>query len=201
MAFKLTAMHYICGILITFEDPSEITAAFPEYGLGVENFLSSRLLNRQVKEAMHSVLRAEKHRLLIDLEQGLKEGVNDKMAWVRHLCVMLLVCTWIEDVEVAADAFLYNIGAREGGNFDTVRTESRVVGEDLEKTFFNLVGIFHNMSKTRRDPKSRSKADVVTFNPIKCPESTAELPTWDAQRLVKELGRLTLKYSKLWIPG
>lgn len=162
------------------------------------------MVNRQLKEAMHSVLRQLKPELLCDLERSLKKGKNDKMSWVRNLCVMLLTCTWIEDVEMAVETFLYNRSKTENnmsGCLDTALKEARKIGENLENiTFFNLVGTFHNMSRTHKGTNGKARGKV-TFNPIKYPVMIGQLETEDAKVLVRGLSRLGDTCCKLWIPS
>ncbi len=158
----LHAMHYFMKKLITFTDDS--AARLSEHILGIDSppgiYNASRLLGRQLKHAMHVLLKGLTKDVLENLEGELKKKTQS--SWPSSFCVILILCLCTEDIEVAADMYVrYGIDDVYYGR----RCESYKICQILEsEPYRQFTQLFHDFYGTFKQPNGH-RTDGC-FNPI-----------------------------------
>jgi hypothetical protein len=117
------------GSLVTFTSDSATNAyeRVPQYGIPPEPYLSSRLLNRQLKFVMHRLHRDITRELLEGLEKSMRSCT--KNAWGPSFCAILVLCLCIEGLQTAADTFVICDKITEGDKSDYRREQSQAACE------------------------------------------------------------------------
>jgi hypothetical protein len=94
------------GMLVTFTEASgdEVHQKLEWEGIPRAPHLSSRLLNRQIKYAMHKLQREITREVLDGLEKLMRSRTRD--AWGPTFCTILLLCFCIEGIQTAAETFI-----------------------------------------------------------------------------------------------
>lgn len=105
-ALMLHAIHYFMGSLVTFTPDSaeKVYAKSPNYNVPPEPFLSSRLLNRQLKCVMHRLHIELTREVLEGLEKSLRSRTRD--AWGPSFAAILVLSLCIEGLQTAVDTFV-----------------------------------------------------------------------------------------------
>jgi len=76
-------------------------------------------VNQQIKAALHSLLKELIPEALLYLDERLR--YQKKELWASCLCVLLLLCTCIEQIQVVADAFILSNLSSEAGDPAPIR--------------------------------------------------------------------------------
>jgi len=160
----LCAMHWFMSRIITFTKGSaeKVAESLPRLRVSPSpQALTSTLLNLQVKQAMHSLLRDMTKAVLDGLEKAIL-GSKPKAHWAQNFCVILVLCICIEAVQVASDSFAIAALCK-----DPECGLSRLsICQALDKKLFKeLTGLFHMAYKTYRT-KGNHKSQTG-FNPIR----------------------------------
>jgi hypothetical protein len=113
---KITTIYHLlaCRFLFTKESSLE-TVGIPQYQspiLPSQRSNSSRVLNRQIKAALHLLLKEWIPEALLELDGRLRH--QEKEMWTSCLCAHLLLCTCVEQIQVAVDAFILSNLSSEG---------------------------------------------------------------------------------------
>ncbi|KAH8650830.1 hypothetical protein BGZ60DRAFT_189841 [Tricladium varicosporioides] len=164
-ALMLHAIHYFMKSFLTFSDESarNVYQALQEYGAPQDPYLSSRLLNRQIKYAMHLLSRDITHEVLVGLERAMR--TKEKDSWGRSFCAFLVLCLSMEDLEIAADTFVVCDMQKEGANSVYSREQSLEACRNLDNNpFEHCKKLFHDIYRTHR--KSQRVDREGGFNPL-----------------------------------
>jgi len=166
-ALKLHAIHYFMGSLMTFSERS----AREIYSLLLpssppQSYLSSRLLNRQVKYVMHKLHREITLLVLEDLERSLRSRTPD--SWGPSFCAILILCLCIEGLQSAADMMVVCDMREKGVDASYTRDQSYIACEHLDEyPFRQCKKLFHEIYKSHRDGKDAGRKGDKSFNPLK----------------------------------
>lgn len=162
-AMQLHAMHYFMARILTFtKDSASMVKTVSRNDLGLElpsDVISSRLLNRQLKYAMHILHRRQTKTVLQEFERHLK--IREQAGWPISFCVVLILCLCIEDIQIAANNFVFTDAEISQG----LRSESYKACCQLEdKPYRQCTQLFHDMYRSYK--QTNSHATERGFNPI-----------------------------------
>ena len=150
------------GSLITFSDDSarniyrQLAPEEPQH-----EYLSSRLLSRQIKYVMHKLHREITLTVLNDLERSLRSRTKD--SWGTSFCTLLILCLCIEGLQTATDTMVICDMRERGEGSDYCRNQSVTACEELEEyPFGQPVKLFHDIYKSQREGKVHN-----SFNPLR----------------------------------
>jgi hypothetical protein len=162
------------GCLITFSDRSarEIYSALaPE--ANPHAYLSSRLLNRQIKYAMHKLHREATLLVFEDLERSFHS--RTKTSWGPSFCSILLLCFCIEGLQTIADVIAVCAMAEEGDALFYDRDQSYKACTDLDDyPFQQCKKLFHAIYRTNKRDDTQGHAEAV-FNPLRMAADAARM--------------------------
>jgi hypothetical protein len=147
----LHAIQYFMGSLVTFTSDSavKVYANSPNYNVPPEPFLSSRLLNRQLKFVMHRLHIEFTREVLEGLEKSLRSRTRD--AWGPSFAVILVLCLCIEGLQTAADTFVVCDLIKEGQASEVRREMSAEACREVEEyPFERCKRLFHEIYKSGR---------------------------------------------------
>jgi hypothetical protein len=163
-------MQYFMRSLMTFSDDSaaevlqnvehfeDLEAPMPTA------FLSSRLLNRQVKYVMNKLHRDLTANVLEGLERSMRSRTKD--SWGTSFCTILILCLCMEGLQVAADSFVVCDMKALGGASEYVRDQSYEACQYLEEyPFYQCKRLFHEIYKSHREGNGAGRDPG--FNPLK----------------------------------
>jgi hypothetical protein len=161
----LYAMHYFMSHIITFTSTSAEEAVTKlraprmlPYTSGP--ILTSRLLNLQIKRAMYALMPSMMRDVLKGLEKLFAE-YRSHSSWAESFCVVLILCTCIEEVQVSIDAFTIAASSRD----PTCALRPLAKLRALEDACKQVTELFHESYKTARSGHDRSRSSG--FNPIR----------------------------------
>jgi hypothetical protein len=163
---KLHAIHYFMGSLVTFTDKSsrEIYKKLAPKATP-QAYLSSRLLNRQIKYVMHKLHREITLKVLEDLERSLRSRTKD--SWGPSFCTILILCLCIEGLQTAADTIVVCEMAEKGDAACYNRNQSFNACEELDEyPFRQCKKLFHDIYRSNKDGSSGGRGEKA-FNPLK----------------------------------
>ena len=150
------------GSLITFSDASareiytRIAPEEPRY-----EYLSSRLLSRQIKYCMHKLHRELALSVLEELERSLRSRTKD--SWGQSFCTLLVVCLCIEGLQTATDTMVVCSLREKGEASEYRRNQSKTACEELDEYPFQLSQkLFHEIYRSHREGRSDK-----SFNPLR----------------------------------
>lgn len=126
--------------------------------------LASRLLNRQIKSAMHGLRQQLMREVLEELEKELK--TRSKAVWVPCFCIALIICMCVEEGQIAMDAFAMHtrvLGAEQDAPSSQATIESCRKLDDL--LFSHLLQLFHGVYRTHQSTKQHGNGRI--YNPIR----------------------------------
>ncbi|KAE9378477.1 hypothetical protein N431DRAFT_528799 [Stipitochalara longipes BDJ] len=126
--------------------------------------IASRLLNRQIKSAMHTLRQQLMREVLEELEKELK--TRSKAVWAPCFCVALILCMCVEDAQIAMDAFAMHtriLGAEQDAPSSQATIEACRKLDDL--LFIHLLELFHGVYRTHQTSKALNSSRV--YNPIR----------------------------------
>ncbi|CZR53493.1 uncharacterized protein PAC_03372 [Phialocephala subalpina] len=129
-----------------------------------DSSIASRLLNRQIKSAMHALRERLMREVLEELEGDLK--TKSKAVWTPCFCVALILCMCVEEAQIAMDAFAMHtrvLGAVQDAPASETTIESCLKLDDL--LFNHLLELFHGVYKTHQTSKPHRSCRV--YNPIR----------------------------------
>jgi hypothetical protein len=127
------------------------------------NFVSSRLLSRQIKFVIHTI-----HRELIkDVLEGLERQLRSrtKSSWPFTFATIIMLCLGVEDLQIAAQASVKSQNSIEGPRWEP---KSKVCSSLEEFPINTLTRLFHDIYRTNRGV-NRGKigpAQEKGFNPL-----------------------------------
>ncbi|KAG4429102.1 hypothetical protein IFR05_015416 [Cadophora sp. M221] len=166
-ALKLHAMHYFMGSLITFTPSSAQTIDENLQLLGyapsnLDRFPSSRLLGRQIKEAMFKLQVETTTEVLASVEKSLRKRTTDH--WAPSFATILIVCLCIENLESAIYTLVEML--RKDGKEGFGRTKSLEACMDLENgPFGQCKRLLHEIYRSNKE--SNGGARDGGFNPLR----------------------------------
>ncbi|KAL3428254.1 fungal Zn binuclear cluster domain containing protein [Phlyctema vagabunda] len=192
----LHAINYFISHVVTFskESASEVleTAGAYAYCSPSEPYLSSRLLNRQVKYGMHKLHRELTREVLEGLEKSMRTKSRD--SWGPSLCVLLVLALCIENTQIAADTFVVcdldndddaPSGYNRGHSFNAcVALE--------EYPFQQCTRLFHDIYRSH---KEGTRAKDSAFNPFKADCEVDVRAGWDRETNMMVLEMRELIYA------
>jgi hypothetical protein len=160
---QLHAMHYFMARILTFtKDSASLVKTVSRNDLGLElpsDVISSRLLNRQLKHAMHILHRRQTKTVLQDFERHLKK--REQAGWPISFCVVLILCMCVEDIQIAANNFVFTDAEISQG----LRGESYKACWQLEdKSYRQCTQLFHDMYRSYK--RTTNQATERGFNPL-----------------------------------
>lgn len=156
------------GSLVTFSDVSarKVHDFVEPYGVPLEPYLSSRLLNRQCKFAMHKIQREVLKEVLEGLEKSMRQRTKD--SWGPSLCAILLLCLCIEGLQIAADKFVVcDIQKSEEDGVDSLfsREQSFAACQNLDEyPFHQVTRLFHDIYRSHKEAGGAREGG---FNPFR----------------------------------
>jgi hypothetical protein len=102
----LHAIHYFMGRLITFSESSVVKVQQQVQRIGGPQgrYITSRLLNRQIKFIMYRLQRDLTGKVLNGIENAMKSRRQD--LWGPSFCATMVLCLCIEKLQSAADTFV-----------------------------------------------------------------------------------------------
>jgi len=155
------------GALVTFSERStrEIyNAVWPSFI--PQSYLSSRLLNRQIKYAMHKLQREITLNVLEDLERSLRTRTKD--SWGPSFCAILILCLCIEGLQGAADLMVVCDIRQNGNEASYTRDQSWAACQELDEHPFQQCNkLFHDIYKSRKGDGNAGGRGDKEFNPLK----------------------------------
>jgi len=160
-ALKLHACQYFMASLVTFSDASAINVhqTVPPFHPTLKRYFSSRLLNRQVKFAMHKLHRETTKEVLEGLEKSMRQRTKD--SWGPSFCSILLLCLCIEGLQTAADSFVISDIMKsefEGVQSEYDRSQSFDVCQALEELpFHQCTRLFHDIYRSHKESNGGSR--------------------------------------------
>ncbi|KAF4631616.1 hypothetical protein G7Y89_g6514 [Cudoniella acicularis] len=124
----------------------------------------SHLLNRQLKSAMHLLIRELIRDVLEDLERELR--TRSKTVWGMSFCVVLILCFCMEDTQKNATGTVMH--KRQFGTGERIPSSAEAIEvcrklDDLP--FEHLKTLFHGVYRSQKHPTSKKKDHI--FNPIR----------------------------------
>ena len=129
-----------------------------------EEFLSSRLLSRQVKHVMNKLHRDTYSKVLEVLERSMRSRTRD--SWGTSFCAILIMCLCIEGLQTAADILVVCDRKINGDGSEYSRVQSYEACSQLDKyPFQQCVRLFHDIYKSHREGNGGGREPG--FNPLK----------------------------------
>ncbi|PSR94394.1 hypothetical protein BD289DRAFT_363469 [Coniella lustricola] len=162
-ALTILGMHYVMTrqLLIT----QQSIAGLQHINTTTPNgpFMTSRLLNRQIKMVLDDIMQQEINTIFDDFTKRLK-GKNRKQ-WAPCFAAFLVLCLLMEAIETAADTFAIagcEIELRSGRPPNFMRKQALELNEEIENMPFKQFAIqFHNIFQTHQ-----RESAAKTFNPL-----------------------------------
>jgi hypothetical protein len=194
----LDAMYYFMGTTLTITDLSK--QYIGEHlrkptAQSYDSSLVSRLLNRQIKSAMHSLRRELMREVLEGLDRELK--TKSKEAWATCFCVASILCICLEEAQISMDAFTMHTRVH-GAESESPSSEATIeTCRKLDELLFkHLLELFHGIYKTRQTCKPQNGGRV--YNPIRDrPETDIKNGSnHESTGLVIEIRQIIANYSK-----
>jgi len=163
-AIMLYEMHHFMSCSIFLSKPSLeqvqqklLSPAIISY----DEARTSRVVGRQLKHAMNSLIVETTGNVLDHLERELKK--KSRAHWADCFCVILILCMCVEAVQIAIDGrVIYNMGCKDDDNTPMSREISLQASLELDgHPYAHCTEVFHYMYKS---PKSKEEKG---FNPIR----------------------------------
>lgn len=168
-ALMLHAINYFMKTLMTFseESASKVYQTLQEFGEPRKPYLSSRLLNRQVKYAMHRLSREVTVEVLEGLERSMRSRTKD--SWGASFCAFLVLCLCMENLQIACDIYVVcdiEKCQKDGSRSAYDRSQSYQASQKVdENPFFQCKRLFHDIYRTHKE--SSRGAREAGFNPLR----------------------------------
>ncbi|KAL2068770.1 hypothetical protein VTL71DRAFT_15108 [Oculimacula yallundae] len=168
-ALKLHAIHYFMSHLITFTAASVQTIVqhlkrlkFPSTNL--DQFPSSRLLSRQIKQIVHKLHVETTAKVLASVEKSLRKRTQDY--WAPTFATILMLCLCMENLETAADTLVVcdKLRGEKAEGFE--KTDSAKACKDLEDVpFAQCKNLLHEIYRSTKESTGGTKD--AGFNPLR----------------------------------
>jgi hypothetical protein len=161
----LHSIHYFLKSLptLTEESANKIYPEMEMFGAPRERYLSSRLLNRQIKYAMHKLSRDITIEVLEGLERTMRSRTRD--SWGTSFCAFLVLCLCMEGLQIASDIFVICDMQKEGVHSTLTRGQSLSACRKIDENPFNQCKkLFHDIYRSHRGPHRPGRE--AAFNPL-----------------------------------
>ena len=192
-AVTLNALYYSMASLVTFT-PGSIQAVshlpVTRFGNSEAFYITSRLLNRQVKVAFYHLLKAAQKDVLKDFERELR--TRSRTAWPTAFCIALLLCMCVEDIQIAAD---YYVTYKEDGETCDRKDSHKICNELETLPYGRCTSMFHEVFATFKSPNGHGGEG--SFNPFKQGQFSRDELDGAAQTLVSEIQDIFKNHCKL----
>ena len=191
-------MHGFMGRALTIADNPAIKDMQQCYpGIIFDHSLPSRLLNRQIKHAMHLLLQEKTREVLVELEKQLR--TRSTQSWASCFCAFLILCFCIEELQVALDGFnVHNITKKSVAEapFKGLGIEP---SQKLEVFFRDLKTIFHEIYRSNKGIAA-NKINERGFNPIRDGVEIDEMEELSkgTRQLVKDIHKILDTYGRVF---
>jgi hypothetical protein len=167
-ATMLYAMHDFMGRVITIADGTGYGAfEHPDTAkeLTYDFDLTSKILNRQLKHAMHLLLQETTRDVLDGLERELK--TKTKESWAPCFCTILILCICIEELQIAVDGFAaHKATCRSSKANSFTRENGFEISRQLDDLLYNdCKTLFHAIYNSHKPKGLRNEKGG--FNPIR----------------------------------
>ncbi|TVY43304.1 hypothetical protein LOCC1_G005026 [Lachnellula occidentalis] len=165
----LHAINYFMKTLITFSDESarSVHRILQPFGGVPEPYLSSRLLGRQIKYAMHKLSREITVEVLEGLERSMRSRTKD--SWPVSFCTFLVLCLCMEGLQIACDIYVVcdiEKCQKDGSNSAYTRSHSYQASTKIdENPFGQCQRLFHDIYRSHKE--SNRGAREAGFNPLR----------------------------------
>lgn len=173
-------MNHFMGRVISFtpESTQELLRDFGWQESSEFDFFSSRLLNRQIKFAMHLVQQKLTAAVLRDLHDEIRKHSTE--SWTSSFGTIVILCLCTEELQVAVDGFTTLIGNSKRESQDGLNTCRR-----LDETIEMFTNIFHDVYGTHKpNKKSRTRG----LNPFHSDPATRAELGYAAVNMVTKVG-------------
>jgi hypothetical protein len=184
-ALMLHAIHFYMGMLTTFT-PSSATVVYAgcnNYSV-LQPYLSSRVLNRQLKYAMHLYHRELTRSVLNDLEKTLRSRTKD--VWGSAFAAILVLGMCIENLQAAADLYVVCDVKKEGDASEVRRSMSEEACKLVEELMWSkCTRLFYEIYRSGTPSNTGRERG---FNPLKAMREGTEAGL-ELDRATKELVR------------
>lgn len=160
----LHGIHYYLKSFITLTEESarKVYPAMQALGAAREPYLSSRLLNRQIKYAMHNLSREITLEVLEGLERTMRMRTKD--SWGIAFCAFLVLCLCMEGLQIASDTYVICDMKEAGANSVYNREESFAACRLIDELPFNQCKkLFHDIYRSHRESQRGREGG---FNPL-----------------------------------
>ncbi len=170
-SLELYAMHYFMTQVLLFTNDSAdkaVRSLRAPTRLHYTRTLTSKLISRQIKHAMDTLLRAKTEEILKELENKLM--TKAKAAWAPSFCAISILCMCGEMIQVNTDIrVVYQMRKKSDGGIGKTqlsRDTSIKICRELEDLPISLcMKMFHEIYKSpRRGTGCKSKQG---FNPVR----------------------------------
>jgi hypothetical protein len=129
------------------------------------SYVSSRLLNKQIKFVMHILHHETTQLVLEDLERSLCS--RTRSSWGPSFCAILIPCLCIEELQNSVDIMVVCEMQEKGEKALYTRYQSYKACKELDDyPFQNFKKLFHEIYKSHSDGKGTWRG-VKAFNPLK----------------------------------
>jgi len=155
--------------LVTFSEESatRVYQTLQPFGAPLDPFLSSRLLSRQIKYAMHKLSREITVEVLEGLERSMRSRTKD--SWGSSFCAFLVLCLCMEGLQIACDIYVVcdmEKCQKDGSSSAYNRTQSYQASMKVdENPFSQCKRLFHDIYRSHKE--SNRGAREAGFNPLK----------------------------------
>jgi hypothetical protein len=194
----LNAIYYFMGTTLTITNVSKeyVTERLQKPNMrSYDSNLISRLLNRQIKSAMHAFRRELMREVLEELERELK--TKSKAAWAICFSVASVLCICVEEAQTAMDAFTMHTRVH-GAERESPSSEATIeTCRKLDDLLFSyLLDLFHGIYKTHQISKTQNSSRI--YNPIRdWPDKDIQKSLdRDSAHLVIEIRQIIVNHGK-----
>jgi len=177
----LHAINYFMSRIVTFSEESamRVCESVQPWGVPRTPFLSSRLLNRQIKYVMHKLHREIVKEVLEGLEKSMRSRTKD--SWGPSFCAILVLCLCMEDLQTVADTFVVSDIEKEGlkglvSEFTRDQSFKACLSVD-EYPFQQCTKLFHEIYRSHK--QANTGVSDGAFNPIQSGAGIDAKAGWD----------------------
>jgi hypothetical protein len=167
-ASMLYLMHGFMGRTITIADGTGYEA-FKHFDnlkeLTYDFEVTSKILSRQLKHAMHLLLQETTRDVLTSLERELR--TRCRRSWAPCFCTILILCICVEELQIAVDGFAVYRATRKSETNCFSRASAFEASRKLDNLLYDDCKMrFHTIYNSHK-PKLGPKNEKGGFNPIR----------------------------------